>query len=167
MVTGYLIRAWEIKQIMGGLFAEREKRRSVMDPGLKPPCASKAVVLIRGWQGKGRQRIGEERENMKRASRVKWMTLIIIAAAHFGLSHLIFPITAALAARTAGEPGAPGMAVTLLVRVTRLLHLPLVTLALYPREWFPGDWVYVPMALNSAIWAFGIYGLIVWFRKCR
>ena len=51
-------------------------------------------------------------------------------------------------------------AVALLVRATKLLHFPLVTLALYPREWFPGNWVYLPMAANSLIWAYGISWLI-------
>ena len=59
----------------------------------------------------------------------------------------------------------PGLAVTLLVRATKLLHFPLVTLALYPREWFPGNWVYVPMAANSAIWACAVYYLIGLYRR--
>lgn len=95
----------------------------------------------------------------------KCLLVLAIAAAHFVLSRLVLPITMALTAQAAGAPDGPGTAVTLLVRVTKLLHFPLVTLALYPREWFPGDWVYVPLALNSVIWAFGIYGLIVLFRK--
>jgi hypothetical protein len=51
------------------------------------------------------------------------------------------------------------------VRVTKLLHFPLVTLALFPREWFPGSWVYVPMAANSAIWACAVYCLIGLYRR--
>lgn len=104
---------------------------------------------------------------MKPSFKAKLLTWFGIAAVHFGLGHLILPVTMALAAQAAGAPDGPGTAVTLLVRVTKLLHLPLVTLALYPREWFPGDWVHVPMALNSIIWAFGIYGLVVLFRKRR
>jgi hypothetical protein len=51
--------------------------------------------------------------------------------------------------------------------LTKLLHFPLVTLALYPREWFPGNWVYLPMAANSLIWGFGIYWLVRRYRKAR
>jgi hypothetical protein len=102
---------------------------------------------------------------MKRSFRVKWLTWLGIAVAHFGLSNLILPLTAALTAQAAQTPDGAGMAVTLLVRATKLLHFPLITLALYPREWFPGSWVYVPMALNSAMWAFGICGLIVLYRR--
>lgn len=95
----------------------------------------------------------------------KVLTLLVIAGAHFAFSRLVLSVTMALTAQVAGTPEGPGTAVTLLVRMTKLLHFPLVTLALYPREWFPGNWIYVPLALNSTIWAFGIYGLIGLFRK--
>lgn len=91
----------------------------------------------------------------------------MIALIHFSLSRFILPLTVALAGREADIPNGPGLAVTLLVRLTKLLHFPLVTLALYPREWFPGYWVYVPMALNSLIWGIGICWLIGLFRKAR
>jgi hypothetical protein len=95
----------------------------------------------------------------------KWLTWLGIAGAHFGLSNLIVPLTMALTAQAAGTPDGSGLGVTLLVRATKLLHFPLVTLALFPREWFPGNWVYVPMALNSAIWACAVYYLIGLYRR--
>lgn len=95
----------------------------------------------------------------------KALTWLVIAGLHLLCCHLILPVTMALTAEAAGASDSPGMAVTLLVRATKLLYFPLVTLALYPREWFPGNWIDVPMALNSAIWAFGIYWLIGLFRN--
>ena len=95
----------------------------------------------------------------------KGFVLLVIAVAHFALSRLILPLTMALTAQAVAAPDGPDIAVTLLVRITKLLHFPLVTLALYPREWFPGNWVYVPLAVNSIIWAFAISGLIALFRK--
>jgi hypothetical protein len=92
---------------------------------------------------------------------------VVIAVIHFGLSNLIRPLTTVMAKQASGTPEGPGMVVTLLVRMTKLLHFPLVTMALYPREWFPGHWIYVPMAANSLIWAFGIGWLIGHFRKNR
>jgi hypothetical protein len=102
---------------------------------------------------------------MKPSFKVKSLTLFGFAVAHFGLSHLILPVTLSVTAQGAGTADGPGLGVTLLVRMTKLLHFPLVTLALYPREWFPGDWVYVPMALNSILWALGVYGLVLLLRK--
>jgi len=101
------------------------------------------------------------------AFRHKTLTWLAIAGLHFLLSRIIIAVTMALTAQAAGTPDGPGIAVTLLVRATKLLHFPLVTLALYPREWFPGNWVYVPMAVNSLIWAIGIFWLIGLFRKAR
>jgi hypothetical protein len=73
-------------------------------------------------------------------------------------------LTAAVTEKAAFSPEGPGLAVVLLVRLTRLLHFPLVTLAPYPREWFPGDWICVPMAVNSLIWACGIYWVVGLYR---
>jgi hypothetical protein len=102
---------------------------------------------------------------MKRARQRIWVLGIWIAAVHFAASQLIIPLTAAVAARATPAADVPGLAVTLLVRLTKLLHLPLVTLALYPREWFPGNWVYVPMALDSAVWAGVACAVIRLIRK--
>ncbi len=90
--------------------------------------------------------------------------LFFLTVFHFGMSILIIRLTFALTEQAALNPDGNGQMVVLLVRLTRLLHFPLVTLALYPREWFPGGWVYVPMALNSVIWACGIYWVVRLFR---
>ncbi len=102
---------------------------------------------------------------MKLKARFSFPAWILMTLAHFGVSHLILPFTTALTAQAAGTPDGPGFGVTLLVRLTKLLHLPLVTLALYPRQWFPGDWVNVPMALNSLIWGAGLTWLIGVYRR--
>jgi hypothetical protein len=89
----------------------------------------------------------------------------VIAVIHFGLSNLILPLTLLLAKQASGAPEGPGTGVVLLVRATKLLHFPIVTLALYPREWFPGNWIYLPMAVNSLVWACGVCLLIWFYRK--
>jgi hypothetical protein len=102
---------------------------------------------------------------MKPSAKIRVLVWMGIALIHFGASNLILPLTTALVNRFSGAGDGPGLAVTLLVRATRLLHVPLVTLALYPREWFPGNWIYLPMAANSLIWATGICWLIRVFRR--
>jgi hypothetical protein len=103
--------------------------------------------------------------NMPNSVAARVMAWLAIAVIHFGLSQLILPATVTLTSHTTGAVEGPGLPVTLLVRLTKLLHFPLVTLALYPREWFPGNWVYLPMAANSLIWAFGICLLLRLYRK--
>ena len=102
---------------------------------------------------------------MKPTARFGIPTWMLVAFIHFGLSHLIVHLTMALTARAATTVDGVGFGVTLLVRLTKLLHLPLVTLALYPREWFPGGWVCVPMALNSLLWGAVLAWLIGFYRR--
>jgi hypothetical protein len=97
----------------------------------------------------------------------KALMWLVFAAMHYGLSLLIVPATVAVTRQAAGIAEGTDLAVTLLVRLTRLLHFPLVTLALYPREWFPGNWIHVPIALNSMVWATILYGLVRLFTKRR
>jgi hypothetical protein len=95
------------------------------------------------------------------------LTWGVVAGIHFSAAILILPLTTALVGQASASPEGGGAAIDLLIRLTRLLHFPLVTLALYPREWFPGNWVYLPMAANSALWAAVVVGLIGWYRKVR
>ena len=104
---------------------------------------------------------------MKSFARPGAFILLVAALLHFGTSNLIMPLTIALVKPASVTPEGTGITVTLLVRLTKLLHFPLVTLALYPREWFPGDWVYLPMAANSLVWGFGVSWLVGFYRKAR
>jgi len=104
---------------------------------------------------------------MKSFARSGAFIWLVAALIHFGTSNLIMPLTIALVKPASVAPEGTGITVTLLVRLTKLLHFPLVTLALYPREWFPGNWVYLPMAANSLIWGIGVYWLAGIYRRCR
>ena len=35
---------------------------------------------------------------------------------------------------------------------TRVLYFPVIGLGLYPRHWFPGPWITVPILVNSLLW---------------
>lgn len=87
---------------------------------------------------------------MMRSTRVlaAWLT---IAAGHFLFSLSIVPLT--LKIGTLVPAAAPGSLVySLLAAITRVLYFPIVSLALYPRHWFPGRWITVPIAVNSLLW---------------
>ena len=95
----------------------------------------------------------------------KFVIIFLIALIHFGFSVLIVPMTMSVAtAMDAIQPG-PRLYVQILVAITRILHFPIIAGALYSRQWFPGDWIYVLIMLNSFIWAFGIYFLVVIYKK--
>ncbi len=73
------------------------------------------------------------------ASALKWSAL------HFLACTLIVPATLKAGAAGSGITGA-------LTLLTKILYFPIMGLALYPRHWFPGHWIYVPIAFNSMVW---------------
>ena len=95
----------------------------------------------------------------------KFAIIILIALVHFGCSVLIVPMTMSVATAIDTTQPEPKVHIQILVAATRILHFPIISGSLYSRHWFPGDWIYVPIVLNSFIWAFGIYFLVVIYKK--
>ncbi len=89
------------------------------------------------------------------AAAVKW------AALHFLACLLVVPATL-----KAGEAGID-LAVTVLAFITKVLYFPVLGLALYPRHWFPGHWIYLPIAGNSLVWGLALATAIVIGRRWR
>ncbi|MEN8782204.1 MAG: hypothetical protein ABF292_13975 [Desulfobacterales bacterium] len=90
-----------------------------------------------------------------------------IAAIHFVVAKIIVALTMQMGMFAAGNSRAAGFLGNILVGVTRLLYFPVITLSLYSRNWFPGDWIYVPFAVNSLLWGIAIYGLIRLMKRFR
>lgn len=87
-------------------------------------------------------------------SGLKW------AALHFLACILIVPTTL--------KVGAAGWGVTgVLTLLTKILYFPILGLALYPRYWFPGHWIYIPIALNSLIWGGVLAVFFIITRRLR
>lgn len=90
-----------------------------------------------------------------------------IAAVHFIAAKIIVALTMQMGMFAAGSTPTAGYLGDLLVWVTRVLFFPVITLSLYSRKWFPGDWIYVPLAVNSLLWGITIYGLICLLKRFR
>ena len=90
-----------------------------------------------------------------------------IAAVHFIAAKFIVALTMQMGMFAAGNGRAAGYLSDILVWVTRVLFFPVITLSLYSRKWFPGDWIYVPLAVNSLLWGIAIYGLICFLKRFR
>ena len=91
----------------------------------------------------------------------KFAIMGLIALIHFTASVAIIAISMSVA--PAINPTQMNVGFQVLVALTRILHFPIITLSWYSRQWFPGDWIYVPMAANSMIWAAAfwvIYSLV-------
>ena len=87
----------------------------------------------------------------------KTAIIILIALVHFALSVGIVSLVITVETAAKGEVQTPSAMFRVLAGITKLLHFPIISLAWYSRHWFPGNWIYIPMVLNSILWASGIY----------
>jgi hypothetical protein len=91
---------------------------------------------------------------------------LLLAAGHFILSLGIVPMTLKIGSlMPAGA--ADALFYRCLALVTRVLYFPIISLALYPRHWFPGDWITVPIAVNSLLWGAGLALMLAVGRRLR
>ena len=97
----------------------------------------------------------------------KLVIFLLIALIHFGLSVLIIPMTMSVAGALNATQSMPTTGLQTLVAATRILHFPIISLSWYSRQWFPGDWIRIPILINSLLWAGGIYFLVIVFQKIR
>ena len=81
----------------------------------------------------------------------------LIAIIHFVLCVGIVPGTMTLAAAYHTGSLSPPALFRLLVAATKVLHFPIISLALYSRHWFPGRWIYVPIGINSLLWGIALF----------
>ena len=90
----------------------------------------------------------------------------LLAVVHFAASLAIVPLTLKIGA-TLPEGPAHTLFYHLLAGVTKVLYFPVVSLALYPRHWFPGDMITIPIACNSLLWGIGLMAAIGLARRMR
>ena len=97
----------------------------------------------------------------------KLVIFLFITLIHFGLSVLIIPMTMTVAGTLNAAQSMPTVGLKTLVAATRILHFPIISQSWYSRQWFPGDWIRIPILINSLLWACGIYFLVIVFQKIR
>ena len=95
----------------------------------------------------------------------KSIIFLSIALVHFGVSVLIIPVTMSVAGSLNAAQSMPTNFMQTLVAATRILHFPIISLSWYSRQWFPGDWIRVPILINSLLWAGGIYFLVILCKR--
>ena len=107
-------------------------------------------------------------ENTYRNTKMKGLAIfILIALIHFALSALIVPATLAVGGTPNFEQSEPSLTFKALVLATRVLHFPIISKSLYSRNWFPGGWIYIPIIINSLLWATGILSLHWVYKKIK
>ena len=97
----------------------------------------------------------------------KFGIIILIALAHFVLSVSIVAVTASIGSPLPPGQAQPSFGFKTLVLATKILHFPIISQALFSRQWFPGSWIYIPTFVNSLLWAAGIYVLLCVHKKLK
>lgn len=92
--------------------------------------------------------------------------LMAIAGVQFASTQIVSVLMRAATTAAAFQETVPWH-LTVLARVATALHFPIITLVLYPRQLFPGNWILIPIAANSLLWAVAI--TVVWrlYRRSR
>lgn len=97
----------------------------------------------------------------------KILIIIVIAAAHLAVAKIIVTLTMQMGMFAADGSQATGVIGHLLVWLTRGLYFPVISLSLYSRQWFPGNWIFIPMIANSLLWGIALYGIFSFIRRRR
>lgn len=101
---------------------------------------------------------------MKRKSFVRCG--LALGGCHFLSSLLVVPFTLRIGEfLTAGQ--AKSMLMGVLHFLTKILYFPILGLALYPRHWFPGPWITIPILVNSLLWGALLAGACMVLRRFR
>ena len=87
----------------------------------------------------------------------KGLAILIIASVHLGVTKGIVAVTMSGAVPPVYDPNMSTLVTRTLVVVTKILYFPIITLAMYSRNWFPGHLIYIPIVLNSLLWAIVIF----------
>lgn len=101
---------------------------------------------------------------MKRTPFV-WLGLAL-GTCHFLSSLLVVPLTLWI-----GESFVAGPAKNIIMGglhfLTRILYFPILGLALYPRHWFPGLWITIPIVVNSLFLGMLLARVVIGLRRIR
>ena len=92
--------------------------------------------------------------------------LVIIAGFQFASTQLVSVLMRAATTAAAFQETTPWY-LTLLARIATALYFPIITLVLYPRQLFPGNWILVPIAANSFLWAGAVTAVWGLYRRSR
>jgi hypothetical protein len=95
----------------------------------------------------------------------KYFIILGIAVVHFVVTKMVTLITFSVFSANVSETRVSSLG-HLLMLMSRVLYFPVMTMAWYPRRFFPGDFIAIPMFINSLIWALLIYVFFVLIKRC-
>ena len=94
----------------------------------------------------------------------KFLMILAIALVHLVFTKVVSIMALSVVTAHVYENQLPFIGRTLMV-MSKLLYFPIFTFAWYPRQFFPGNFIIIPLVINSLLWALFIYVLIVLVKR--
>ena len=94
----------------------------------------------------------------------KIVIILAIAVVHLVFTKIISIMALSVVSANVHEIQLPFLGRSLMV-MSKVLYFPVFTFALYPRQFFPGNFVIIPLFINSLLWALPIYILFVLVKR--
>jgi hypothetical protein len=94
----------------------------------------------------------------------KILIILCVAAVHFVITKAVAVITFSVFTTHADDSRMSFLG-HFLIMISRVLYFPVITMAWYPRRFFPGNLIIIPLFINSLIWAILIYMIYVIIKR--
>ncbi len=94
----------------------------------------------------------------------KYLTILAIAVVHAAVTKIISSITLSVVSANVHNAQMSVMG-RLFMCISKVLYFPVITMAFYPRQFFPGNLIIVPLFMNSLLWALSIYVVGVLIKR--
>ena len=94
----------------------------------------------------------------------KLLTVIVLTVVHLAISRFIVAVAMKIDIFAADASWATVALGKTLIALTRILYFPIITLSLYSRQWFPGNWIYLPICANSLLWG-TLFAIVFWWWR--
>ena len=94
----------------------------------------------------------------------KYFIILSIAVVHAGVTKIISSITLSIVTANVHNSQMPAIG-RLFMSISKVLYSPVITMSFYPRQFFPGNLIIVPLFMNSLLWALIIYILAVLIKR--
>ncbi|MBW2603395.1 MAG: hypothetical protein JRE28_03620 [Deltaproteobacteria bacterium] len=94
----------------------------------------------------------------------KIFIILVIVAVHSVFTKFVSMVTLSVVTANVNETQMSFIGRLMMV-LSKVLYFPVITLAWYPRQFFPGNFIAIPLFVNSLMWAFVIYTLFMSVKR--
>ena len=94
----------------------------------------------------------------------KILLILVIAVTHAVFTKIVSMIMLSVVTANANEIQMSFIGRWMMM-LSKVLYFPVITMAWYPRQFFPGNFIVIPLFINSLLWALMIYALLILIKR--